>query len=140
MGCAVVVRDHLGKMVVAKSLVKKGCPSPMVAEALATRLAVSLCIEMGLMQVDFEGDSKSVVDAMNNGGEERSYLGIVAEDLTTKILQIQQWKMSFIKRDGNKIAHVLAKYAIQHGVEFMWTSPPDCIRELLLLEQFALAA
>jgi hypothetical protein len=65
---------------------------------------------------------------------------MVAEDLTSEVLKIQQWKMSFCKRDGNMIAHVLAKYAVRHAVETMWVSPPDCIRELLLLEHFALAA
>jgi ribonuclease HI len=45
---------------------RMSCPSPMVAEALAARLAVCLCDEMGFTQVHFEGDSRSVVDAMNN--------------------------------------------------------------------------
>jgi hypothetical protein len=57
-----------------------------------------------------------------------------------KFLRFRSGKCLFVKRDGNKIAHVLAKYAVQRAVETMWVSPPDCNRELLLLEHFALAA
>jgi hypothetical protein len=48
MGCAVVVQDHLGKMVVVKCTTHKGCSIPLVAEALAALLAIRLCKEMSL--------------------------------------------------------------------------------------------
>ena len=62
-------------MVAAKCFTRKGCPSPLVAEALAALLAIQLCKEMGLSQVHFEGDSKSVVDTMNHGEEDWSLSG-----------------------------------------------------------------
>jgi hypothetical protein len=43
--------------------------------------------------------------------------------------------MTFVKRDGNKAAHLLSKYAVRHAVDKFWQEPPDCIREILLLEQ-----
>jgi hypothetical protein len=46
----VVVRDHLGKMVVAKSTIRKGQTTPQVAEALAALMAVRLCSDLGLLQ------------------------------------------------------------------------------------------
>ena len=36
-----------------------------------------------------------------------------------EVRNVTQWKMSFVKRDGNIIAHVLAKHAIQHAMENM---------------------
>jgi hypothetical protein len=49
--------------------------------------------------------------------------------------------MSFIKREGNNTAPVLAKFATKNDIEKVWVHPPECIHELLLLllEQFALA-
>jgi ribonuclease HI len=139
MGCAVVVRDHVGKMTVAKCTLRKGCPSPLVAEALAALMGMRLCREMGLQKVEFEGDAKTIVEAMNHGAEDRSSLGMILEDLKGEATLFQHWKMSFIKREGNQIAHVLAKYATQNAIDKVWAHPPDCIRDLLLVEHVALA-
>jgi hypothetical protein len=50
---------------------------------------------------------------VNHGEEDRSSLGIVMEDLKMEVRNVKQWRMSFVKRDRNHIAHVLAKYAIR---------------------------
>ena len=47
MGLAVVVRDHMGKMVVAGCKTQKGCPDSSTAEALAVLMAIKICKEMG---------------------------------------------------------------------------------------------
>jgi ribonuclease HI len=140
VGCAVVVWDHLGKMMVAKCTTRKGYPTPLMAEALATIMVVRLCKEMGLQQVHFEGDAKTIVDAMNSRVENRSSLGMVLEDLRQELQTLVSWKISYIKRERNNAAHVLAKFAIKNDLEKVWVHPPDCIREQFLLELFALAA
>jgi hypothetical protein len=51
----------------------------------------------------------------------------------------QCWEMKYVPRTANSIAHVLARAAVQQGVEGMWTeNPPDCIVELLVAEHLAL--
>lgn len=140
VGCAVVVRDHLGKMMVAKCTTRKGYPTPLVAEALVAIMAVRLCREMDLQRVHFEGDAKTIVEAMNSGAENRSSIGMVMEDLRQVLQTLVTWKISCIKREGNNSAHVLAKFATKNDLEKVWVHPPDCIREQLLLELFALAA
>ncbi|XP_059451232.1 uncharacterized protein LOC132182040 [Corylus avellana] len=138
MGCAVVIRDHRGQLIVAKCFSRKGCPSPLTAEALAALMAVQLSKERGFQPVHLEGDAKSVVNAITCAGADRSRLGHVLDDLKMEVQSIPHWKMSFIKCEGNNAAHVLAKHASQHVLDKTWEVPPDCIRDLLLLEQFAL--
>ena len=61
------------------------------------------------------------------------------EDIKDEVRTVPQWKLSFVRRDGNKVAHVLSKLAVQHDMDQEWVAPPECIRDLLLLEQFAQA-
>ena len=135
--CAMVVRDHLAKMVVAKCTICKGRTTPLLAEALAALMAIRLCNDMGLQQVHFEGDAKTIVEEMNHGAENQSSLGMVLEDSRKEIQTLLQWKMSFTKRKGNNTAHVLSKFATKNAREKVWVK--ECIRELLLLEHVALA-
>jgi hypothetical protein len=86
----------------------------------------------------FEGDAKTIAEEMNNGTENQSSFGMVLDDLRQEIQPLLQWKMSFIRREGNNTAHVLTKYATNNVIDKVWVVPRDCIRELLLLEQFAL--
>lgn len=115
IGRAVVIRDHRGQLVAARCMSRMGCPSPLAAEALVALMAVKLSKELGLQNVHFQGDAKSVVDAVNCVEDDRSRMGHVMEDLKVEVQSILQWKMSFIKREGNNVAHVLAKYMV-HSV------------------------
>jgi uncharacterized membrane protein len=66
-------------------------------------------------------------------------MGNVIEDIKEELRTVPYWKVSFVRRDGNKVAHILAKYALNCDLDHKWVEPPDCIRDLLLLEQLALA-
>jgi ribonuclease HI len=114
MGLAVVVCDHMGTMVVAGYQTRKGCPEPTTAKACAALMAIRKCKELGFTRVHFEGDAKVVVDAVLSEVEDRSRLGNVIEDIKEEIRTVPHWKFSlFVRRDANKAAHVLSKFAIQ---------------------------
>ena len=98
MGLAVVVRDHMGKMVVAGYKTRKGCLEPTTAEACAALMATRKCKELHFTRVHFEGDAKVVVDAVLSEKEDRSRLGNVIEEICT----VPHWKSSFVTRDANK--------------------------------------
>jgi ribonuclease HI len=66
--------------VVAKCTTRKGRTTPLLAEALTALMAIRLCSDMGLQQVHFEGDTKTIVEEMNHGAENQSSLGMVLED------------------------------------------------------------
>ena len=49
--------------------------------------------------------------------------------------------MSFIRREGNKAAHVLSKVAIADVVNKVWINEIlDCIHDIILIEQHALSS
>ena len=85
-----------------------------------------------------EGDSKTLVDAVNGEEADWSLIGHVVEDIKTGLWHFLQRKMSFVKRDGNQVTYLLAKFAVKNGVDIVWSESLDCIHETVLLEQFAL--
>jgi ribonuclease HI len=74
-------------------------------------MALKTCRAMRYEKVQFEGDAKVVVDAVNSGEIDRRRIGH---------LRAESWKMRY-------------KYA--------WVVLPDCIRDILLShdQQFALS-
>jgi ribonuclease HI len=139
MGLAAVARDWTGKFVLAGYTPRMGCPDSSMAEALSALRAIKLCKERGVTKIHLEGDATVVIEALLSSDEDRSPMGNIIEDIKEELRTVPQWKVSFVRRDGNKVGHVLAKYFLNCNLEQEWVEPPDCIRDLILLEQIALA-
>ena len=46
------------------------------------------------------------------------------------------WRMIYVTRGANQIAHVLAKMGATQGIENEWFSKqPNCIKEMIVAEQ-----
>jgi ribonuclease HI len=129
----------MGKMMVAGCQSWTGCPDASTAEAIAAKMTITKCKEMGFLKIHFEGDAKVVIDAVLSEEDDWSRKGTVIEDIKEELRTVPQWKMTFTRREGNKAAHVLAQCAVQQDMDNDWVDPPDCIRDVLLLEQFVLA-
>jgi ribonuclease HI len=138
MGLAAVVRDWMGKLVVASCTTQMGCPDPSTAEALSALRAIKICKALSMMKIHLEGDTKVVIDALLNGEEDRSQMGNAIEDIKEELRTVPHWKVSFVRKDGNKVAHVLSKTTLKCDLDQEWVEPPNYIRDLLLLEQLAL--
>jgi hypothetical protein len=96
---------------------------------------------MGFQKIHFEGDAKSGVDAVNDVGADWSSLGLVIEDIRRELNSLAMWKMTFARREGNHVAHQLAKYVVLSGNSNSWCATEQtCICELLATEQAALLA
>ncbi|XP_059446669.1 uncharacterized protein LOC132178236 [Corylus avellana] len=75
VGLGVVIRDHHGKMWVARSLTRLGFMDHRAAETLAASMAVKLGTEMGFRKIQLEGDAKvEEVDTNKDGIEWGEFL------------------------------------------------------------------
>lgn len=88
VGLRVVIRDHQGRMWVAKSVTRLGFLEPTTAETLAASMATQLCTEMGFMQVQLEGDAKVVVDAVTSMLPDESVMGLLTKDMRIALRSI----------------------------------------------------
>jgi ribonuclease HI len=112
MALAVVARDWTGKFVLAGCTTRMGCPDSSTAEALSALRAIKSCKERGVTKIHLEGDAPVVINALLSGDKDRSPMGNVIEDIKEELRTVPHWKVSFVRRDGNKVAHVRVKYAM----------------------------
>jgi ribonuclease HI len=139
MGYGVVIRDQNGQVRAAQSYFQQGFLSPAAAEARAAIMAVTLCKEVGFPKIHLEGDAKGVIEAVMSGTLTCSGLGPLVEDIRMLLRDVSQWKMEFVRRDKNVAAHFLAKWAVRTAIDRIWTEAvPECIKEIIILEQAAL--
>lgn len=88
---------------------------PKVVEALALRKMMYIYLELGLDHVNFEGDYMVVVKATNSPRDCWTELRSILHDIKLLMQQNSRWKVSFVYKKSNMVAHylvVLAKYII----------------------------
>lgn len=108
MGIGVVVRDHWGQVQAVLAASRSAIQSAAIAESWALLRAVTFCNELGLGCVQFEGDAKLVVDAVNKNTFDYSWNGQLVEDIKCTLLSHQNWSIQHVARTGNKAVDAAA--------------------------------
>nr|POF27295.1 hypothetical protein CFP56_25554 [Quercus suber] len=106
----VIIRDNQGNPIAASS---KTLPSPYTAEiteAIALLHGVLLALEMKISHAIFESDAFSIVQALNQG-EVGGEIGLILQDIRIFSASFSWCSFQHLKRDGNRVAHELAKAA-----------------------------
>lgn len=120
MGIGIVIRDSIGDPQVMLVAQKEFVTSIFLAKGYALLQAFSLCVELGLDCVEFEGDIKLVIDAVTDASPNTSWSGQLIEDLKQAMLSHPCWNLSFVRRDGNRVALELAKLAFSTVFKSIW--------------------
>ena len=81
-------------------------------EAMATRLAILLAQEISLTQVVVEGDLLKIIEAINSQKQCRTQWGHIIEDIKKASLCLQACSFCHVSREGNSLAHSLARRAV----------------------------
>ena len=111
-GLGVVVRDYRGNVLVALSQ-KIVLPQSMeMAKALVAKRAVQLATEMSFLRVMVEGDCKRVVQALQAPGRSLTLYGHVIKDVRRIGATLQICSFHHVLREGNSLAHSLARRAV----------------------------
>jgi ribonuclease HI len=141
MGFGAVVRDERGEVLAAQCKTVKGCLDATLAEAGAMLMAIKLCQQMGFLIVHVEGDTQVVVNGILSPGVDWSGKGLMLGDIAETLKGFYQWRISYISRDGNQAAHGLSKLATTKEIDYLWINKvPDCIHDIILMEQHALSS
>ena len=113
---------------------RTGCLDPTAAEGLAALMAVQLSIEIGINQVQLEGDAKNVVDVVLSDTPDDSERGHITADIRASVRSIPAWEMKYASREANQVAHVLASLAISKSLYKVWLyDPPECKQNFFAL-------
>jgi hypothetical protein len=81
----------------------------MVTEAYAALCAVKFYHIRRFFKIIVEGVSLQVVKALNHKGVVWTMYGQIVEDIKMVIRNCEYWEIRHTKRDGNGVAHLLAK-------------------------------
>ncbi|XP_050278447.1 uncharacterized protein LOC126720005 [Quercus robur] len=120
-GIGVVIRNPNGHVIGALSD-RIFLPATVdEVEALACRKAISFALDLGVENVVLEGDSKTIIQALNSDSSCASSYGHIIDDIRVCALGFTSISFSHVKRQGNTIADSLAKLAKLSLCPSFWT-------------------
>jgi ribonuclease HI len=138
IGIGIIVRDHEGILLAARSFAKTLVVEPVAAEGLAAFYAVEFSRDMCFNDIILEGDALQIVAAVQTDSQHWSRFGHIVDGIKLGLSQLRSWQINHVKRDANSAAHVLAREAIKNVIDRVWVEEtPNCIYGIVLREQFA---
>lgn len=111
-GIGVVVRDCHGEVIAFLIQQLDQAYQPVEVEAMATCRAVELGSELGLDCAIAEGDSKAIMKALRCKDNGLTPFAHLINDVSLFSGLFSELLYSHIERDGNKVAHSLARIAL----------------------------
>ncbi|XP_023878292.2 uncharacterized protein LOC111990734 [Quercus suber] len=132
----VVIRDNKGNVLAASSKVLSVPFSAEASEALALQEGVLLATEMDVSHATFESDALSIIQAINDGfhaGE----LGHIIQNIREISAAFIWCSFHHLRREGNRVAHELARVARNSGASQVWKrSFPTFVEHLITEDSF----
>lgn len=122
-GLGVVVRDENGKLLVAGVRRVYANWSVEISEAVAAKFGVELVVRLGYQWVHLEGDSLSVVRAIENREAGLSHIHLVFDDIFRLSSSFDDFGCSFVRRNGNSLAHHVARWETGNASEKICMEP-----------------
>ena len=103
------MRNSLGEVLAALSEIIP-LPSSIVAlETIAARQAVLFVRELGFSGTILEGDSREAISAIKKQSFQHPVVGHLVKDIVSSVNMFQYYSFSHTRRQGNVLAHVLAR-------------------------------
>lgn len=127
-----VIRDERGLILASCSKKLNYAYSAIKVEALAAvevlvaAMALSLAAEIGIKNAILEGDSLVLIRALQEEACSLAPFGVLIKDVKDLSHSFDHLLYSHTKREGNVIAHSLARYAIGTSDFLVWMedNPP----------------
>ena len=108
-----VIQDNNGAMLASCSeKIHQGYKADKV-EALAALKAVTFARELGFWRATLEGDSLGQIKALKSTECSLSPTGLLVGDVKMVAYSFERLLYSRVKRNGNRVAHSLAKNALR---------------------------
>ncbi|WCJ18752.1 hypothetical protein M5689_001078 [Euphorbia peplus] len=109
-GVGAVLRNNSGVVLLAAGGPFTVCSSPEVAEMHAALFGLRVANEAGWREVVLELDCLNIVQAFRGIGEVDFFGSVIFEDLRQFFTEFRHIELSHTQRDGNVLAHELAKW------------------------------
>ncbi|XP_039685651.1 uncharacterized protein [Medicago truncatula] len=135
VGIGVCIRDEEGCFVLAKTEWMTPLLDVELGEALGLLSAMHWVRDLQLGIVDFELDSKSVVDSLYGSTSGVSNFSAIINDCRRLLASdLVTSNVRFIRRQANEFAHSFAIVALRHASFHIHIRIPSCISTIILNE------
>ena len=119
-GIGVIIHNSQG-MVMASLSQKNSLPQTVVElETLAATRAIEFSIELGFSKVILEGDSETVIKALQDNSPSLAPFGLLIRDAQETANFFTCISYAHVGRNDNFVAHNLARYARHITGFFVW--------------------
>ncbi|XP_042974894.1 uncharacterized protein LOC122306534 [Carya illinoinensis] len=138
-GVGVVLRDQAGRVLVACSKSEPAVPNPEIIEATAMLRGLQFGLQWGTSKVLMETDCLFLVKALNSHSENLTEFAYVLAEIKRLMLYFQEISFVHVSRQGNNVAHCLAKYARNvDDVITWWDECPSFVSQAVWLDRHML--
>ena len=120
-GFGAVIRNSSGEVMATMTAKGPAVQDSDEAELLACHKALKFAIDAGFTVLIMEGDSVNATRCIASGKDNQSALGHVVGDIRHLMGALEWISVSCTKRNGNMVAHVLARYAQHVNSDLFWT-------------------
>nr|XP_023924334.1 uncharacterized protein LOC112035735 [Quercus suber] len=110
-GLGVVVHDCHGNAIASLSEQASLPFAPVIVVAMAAARAITFAQELGLQEFMLEGDSIAVINTLKSTEPSLTSYGHLLDSAKSTLVTSKCIACTHIRRDGNKVAHNLAKHA-----------------------------
>ncbi|XP_042958188.1 uncharacterized protein LOC122293778 [Carya illinoinensis] len=112
VGVGVVVRDCQGMVIATLRQRKSLITEPFLAESYGALTAVQSAWDLGLSKIVLEGNSLQAIQALQRDQEVWCSSSMFLFEAKLGLVKFARWEVSHVRRDGNVVAHLLAKNAL----------------------------
>ena len=135
VGIGVCIRDEEGRFVLARTEWFSPIVDVDLGGAMRLLTAMQWVKDLQLLNMDFEMDSKTVVDSVHGGSNGVSnYMAIINDCRHMLAIDLTNLDLKFIRRQANGAAHSLAKEAPSNPSFHIYSNIPSCISDILFNE------
>lgn len=119
-----VVRDSMGTLVIGKTVCKSMVGSVLEAEAYAVLEGLRWLLTLAYNNVIIESDSLNTVRAIQKPYENVLEVGNILDACSNILKSRPGFSISFVKRQANRVAHLVAKLPCSPNCQNVFTAPP----------------
>ena len=119
-GIGVVIRDHTGAILASLAQSFSPALTPVEIEVVAVARALEFGLETGSVEAILEGDSELIMNSLKAGGDTIVSVQPLVQDAIIFSNSYTKLLYSHCRRDGNKLAHSLARYSANVFYYVVW--------------------
>ncbi|KAG8489751.1 hypothetical protein CXB51_017986 [Gossypium anomalum] len=118
-----VIRNSKAEVICCKTEINLNTPSVFSAEAVACLQALKLGLQLGLREIEVEGDSRTIIQKLQEEKEDRFEISMYIKDAQYLSCHFNLCVFLFTNREADRVAYCLAQEGLKKRESIYLTNP-----------------